>query len=93
MQEYPNGPSNGNNDTPLNLVVVNDELLLEDFDGVKSSGFLRLREHDLSEVALSEHCKEVEVIQANASTSSRVGCERQRLSRRSGDTRAGGRSR
>ena len=55
MEEYPNGPSDGNKDTPLNFVVVNDELLLEHLDRKQSARLLLLGEHDLAEVALAEH--------------------------------------
>ena len=65
MQEYPNGPSDGNKDTPLNFVVVNDELLLEHLDRIQAVCLLLLRQHDLSEVTLTEHSEEVEVVEAD----------------------------
>ena len=74
MQEYPNGPSNGNNDTPLNLVVVNDELLLEHLDRIQAVCLLLLRQHDLSEVTLTQHGKKIEIVQTNFPSSFLRSC-------------------
>lgn len=37
----------------LDLVVLNDELLLQDLDGIQPSGLLRFSQHDLAKVALA----------------------------------------
>lgn len=50
----------------FNLVVLNDKLFLEYFDGIQVLGLLGLRKHDLTEVTLTEHSQEVEIIQTNA---------------------------
>ena len=76
MQEYPNGPSNGNNDTPLNLVVVNDELLLEHLDRKVVPGHLLLREEDGPEGALRDGLDDLKVLDR------RRGGPRQRRDRR-----------
>ena len=50
---------------PLDFVVVDDELLLQDLDSVQIAGLLLLRQHDLTEVTLTQDGEEVEVVEAN----------------------------
>lgn len=59
----------------FDLVILDDELLLQDFDGVELLGTLSLSQHDLSEVALSENCQKVEMVQSY-SLSSALGVRR-----------------
>ena len=60
----------------LNLVVFNNELLLENFDRIQSPRTLRLGQHDLSEVALTQNCQEIEVIETYPLSRTRIGCQR-----------------
>jgi hypothetical protein len=46
----------------LHFVILDNEFLLQHFDGIELLGALRLRQHDLTEVTLTKHSKEVEVI-------------------------------
>jgi hypothetical protein len=48
----------------LHFVVLNDEFLLQHLDGVQLLRALGLSKHDLSEVTLSEHSKEIEMIKS-----------------------------
>jgi hypothetical protein len=50
----------------LHLIVLNDEFLFQHFDGIQLFRALGLSKHDLSEVTLSEHSKEVEMIEPNS---------------------------
>lgn len=54
-------------DTPLDFVIVDYELLLQHLDRIQAIRLLLLRQHDLTEVTLPEHSKEVEVVEANLS--------------------------
>lgn len=63
----------------LNLIVLNDELLLENFDGIEFASFLRLGQHDLTEVTLAKNSQEVEVVQSDALAGSRVCRKGQRF--------------
>ena len=51
----------------LYFIILDDEFLLQNLDGIQLAGALGFSQHDLSEVTLSENSKEVEVIQSNAS--------------------------
>lgn len=53
----------------LDFIVLNNELLLQDLDGVQLLCALGLGKHDLTEVTLSKDCKEVEVVQTYPSAS------------------------
>ena len=67
----------------LHFVVLDDELLLQNLDGVQLLGTLRLSQHDLSEVTLTQNGKEVEVVQSYSLASSlRVCCRCDLLSLR-----------
>lgn len=66
----------------LDLVILNDELLLENLDSVKSPRLLGLCQHDLAEITLAEHSQEVEVIKTDALSCARVCSRRERLPRR-----------
>lgn len=48
--------------SPLNFVVVNDKLLLQNLDGIKVVGLLLLSQHNFSEIALTQDSQEVEVL-------------------------------
>jgi len=50
---------------PLDLVVLDDEFLFEDLDGVEGSRSLLFCQHDLAKVSFSENRKEIKVFQAN----------------------------
>ena len=50
---------------PLDFVIVDDELLLQHLDRIQPVRLLLLGQHDLSEVTLSEHSEEVEIIKAD----------------------------
>lgn len=52
----------------FHLVVLDDELLLQNLDGVKLLRSFGLREHDFSKVSLAENCQEVKVIKTNSAT-------------------------
>ena len=61
----------------LHFIVLDDELLLQHFDGVQLFGRLCLGQHDFTEVTLTEHCEEVEVVETDASPRAlRVGWRR-----------------
>lgn len=49
----------------LDFIVLNDELLLQYFDGIQLLGCFGLGEHDLTKVSLTQYGKEIEVIQAD----------------------------
>lgn len=38
---------------PLNFIVVDDELFLQDLDRIQAIGLLLLRQHDLPEITLT----------------------------------------
>lgn len=61
----------------FDFVVLDNELLLEHLDSVELSRSLCFSKHDLAEVTLTEHSKEVEMIEANTLASSRVSSQRQ----------------
>ena len=46
----------------LHFVILDNKFLLQHLDGVELLGALRLRQHDLTEVTLTKHSKEVEVV-------------------------------
>ena len=51
----------------LHFIVLDDELLFQHFDGVQLLRCLRLSQHDFTEVTFTKHCKEVEVVETDAS--------------------------
>lgn len=53
----------------LDFIVLDNELFLQDLDGVQLLRALGLSKHDLSEVTLSKNSEEVEVVQAYSSPS------------------------
>jgi hypothetical protein len=63
----------------LDFVVLDNELLLEHLDSVELSRSLCFSKHNLTEVTLTEHSKEVEMIEANTLASSGIGSQRQCL--------------
>lgn len=58
--------------SPLHFVVLDNELLLQHLDRIQAARHLLLRQHDFSEVALTQHRKEVEVVQADLATSAQL---------------------
>jgi hypothetical protein len=48
--------------TPLNLVIVDDEFFLQDFDGIQPVRLLFLGQHNLSKITLAEDSQKVEVV-------------------------------
>ena len=52
----------------FDFVILDDELLLEHFDGVQFLRCLRFSEHHFTEIALSEYGEEIEMIKTNATT-------------------------
>lgn len=50
---------------PLNFIIIDDELLLQDFDSIQAIRFLLLRQHNLPKVTFAKDCQEVEVVQPN----------------------------
>lgn len=46
----------------LNFVVLDDELFLEDFDGIKLLRTLRLCQHDFTKITLAQNSQEVEMV-------------------------------
>ena len=63
----------------FNLVILNNELLLKNLDGVETPAPLRFGQHDLSEVALAEDSQEIEVIKTNPLSRAGVCGGRERL--------------
>jgi hypothetical protein len=61
-----------NSDSPLYLVVVNNEFLFQNLDGVEIIRLLLLCQHDFTKVTLPENCQKVEVVQANLSLAGRL---------------------
>jgi len=59
----------------LNFVILDDELLLENLNGIKSPRPLGFGKHDLSEITLAQHSQEIEVVETNALASSRIGSQ------------------
>jgi hypothetical protein len=55
------------NNSPLDFVVVNNKLLLQNLDSVQAARRLLLSQHDLTEIAFSKHGQEIEIIKANFS--------------------------
>ena len=66
-------PKNDQNCAPLHLIVVDDEFLLQHLDSVQPVRLLLLRQHDFTEVALSEHGEEVEVVEADFASTGFLG--------------------
>lgn len=52
----------------FDFIILDNELLLEHFDGVQFLRCLRFSKHNFAKIALSEHGQEVEVIEANTTT-------------------------
>ena len=50
---------------PFHFIVVDNELLLQHLDGIQAVCLLLFRQHDFTEVSLSEDSKEIKVIQPN----------------------------
>jgi len=48
---------------PFHFIVVDNELLLQHLDGVQFVRLFLFRQHDFTEIALSEYSKEIEIIQ------------------------------
>lgn len=55
--------------SPLNLVILNDETLLQHLDSIQITRRLLLGQHDLSEVSFTQHRQKVEVVQTDFSLS------------------------
>lgn len=65
----------------LHFVVLDNELLFENLDGVQLLGGLGFSQHDLAKVTLAQHSKEVEVVQSYPLAGALcVGCRRNLLS-------------
>ena len=58
----------------FDFVILDDELLLQHFDGVELFRRLRLRQHDLSEITFTKHGEKVEVSETDARTGARRVC-------------------
>ena len=58
-------------DLPLDFIILDDELLLQHLDGVQLSRRFFFGKHDLTEITLTEHSEEVEVVQPNLSLTCR----------------------
>lgn len=56
------------------FVVLDDEFLFQDFNGIELFRALCFSQHDLSEVTLSKHSEEIEVIQADPPASALGVC-------------------
>jgi hypothetical protein len=52
-------------DSPLDFIIVDNELFLEHLDGKQPIRFLLLGEHDFAEKSFAQDCQEVEIVQAN----------------------------
>ncbi len=48
--------------SPLHLIIVYDEFLLQHLDCIQAVRFLFLRQHDLTEVTFTENGQEVEIV-------------------------------
>ena len=57
---------------PFHFIVVDNELLLQHLDGIQIVRLFLFRQHDFTEISLSEHRKEVEVIQPDLPLSHRL---------------------
>lgn len=65
----------------LHFVILDNELLLQNLDGVQLLGSLGFSQHDLSKVSFTQHSKKVEMVQSYPLASAlRVGCGRDLLS-------------
>ena len=53
--------------SPLDFIVVNNKLLLQYLYRVQAARRLLLSQHYLTEIALSKHGQEIEIIKANFS--------------------------
>ena len=53
--------------SPLDFIVVNNKLLLQYLYSVQAARRLLLSQHYLTEIALSKHGQEIEIIKANFS--------------------------
>ena len=51
--------------SPLHFIIVNDELFLQNFDRIEVVCLLLFRQHNLSEVTLTQHGKKIEIVQTN----------------------------
>ena len=51
--------------SPLDFIIVDDELLLQHLNRIQAARLLLFCQHDLAEVTLTKHSKEVEVVEAN----------------------------
>lgn len=49
----------------LNLIVFNNKLLLQHLNGIQSPRPLRLSQHNLTKVTLTQHSKKIEMIKSN----------------------------
>lgn len=50
----------------LDFIILNDELLLKDLDGVKLLGALGFCQHYLAKVTFAQDGQEVEMVQSNS---------------------------
>ena len=50
----------------FDLVILNDEFLLQYFDGVKLFGSFSFRKHDLAKVSFAQDSEEIEMFEANS---------------------------
>ncbi len=51
--------------SPLDFIVIDDELLLQNLDRVQTVRSFLFSQHDLAEVSFPKDCEEVEVIESN----------------------------
>ena len=56
--------------TPLDFIVVDDELFFQHFDGIQVVRLLLFGKHDFTEVTLTQDSKEVKVVQTDFPLSS-----------------------
>ena len=51
--------------TPLDFIVVDDELFFQHFDGIQVVRLLLFGQHDFTEVTLTQHGQKIEVVKAD----------------------------
>ena len=62
--------NNKESHTPLDFIVVDDELFFQHFDGIQVVRLLLFGQHDFTEVTLTQDSKEVKVVQTDFPLSS-----------------------
>ena len=72
------------------FIVLNNELLLKNLDGVEFPTSLRLGKHDLAKVTLAKHGQEVEVVETDLLTCAWICSRREGLLCGYGDSRGRG---